>query len=80
MRKKVYVEVVLKQDTDGNTRPLQKIWQDGTVYEIERLLYRCRAASLKVGGSGIRYTVQIHGKETYLFEDDGRWFVEAKRS
>ena len=78
MRKKIYVEVLLKQDKDGNTRPLQIVWEDGTVFEIERLIHRCRAASLKVGGGGIRYTVQIHGRETFLFEEDGRWFVEAK--
>ena len=24
------------------------------------------------------YTVIICNKETYLYEDDGRWFVEAK--
>ena len=28
--------------------------------------------------TGIRYTVSILGKETYIFEDDGKWFVEAK--
>ena len=36
-------------------------------------------AEMKVGGTGIRYTVSISGKETYLFEDEGKWFVEAKQ-
>ena len=33
----------------------------------------------EVGGTGIRYTVQICGKPTFLFdEENGKWFVEAK--
>ena len=35
-----------------------------------------QAPSLKGGGLGMRYTVKIRGKEVYLFEDAGRWFVE----
>ena len=33
-------------------------------------------SALKGGGLGTRYTVKIRGKEVYLFEDEGRWFVE----
>ena len=33
----------------------------------------------KVGGTGIRYTIMVCDKETYLFdEENGKWFVEAK--
>ena len=28
------------------------------------------AAASKVGGSGIRYTIRINGRETFLFEDE----------
>lgn len=77
-RRKVYVEVVLRQDTDGNKRPLNIKWLDGSIYEIDRLKDVRLAASLKVGGCGIRYTVFIEGRETYLFEEGNRWFVEAK--
>ena len=45
---------------------------------MDRLLDVRRAAALKAGGHGLRYTVRILGRETYLFEDEGRWFVEAK--
>ena len=76
--RKVYVPVSVDVDTEGNIRPRSIRWKDGRVYEIDRLKYRCRAASTKVGGCGMRYTVMIEGKETYLFEEDGRWFVEAK--
>lgn len=78
MAKKVYVDVILKQDKEGKTFPLSITWTDETVYEIDRLKQTCRAASLKVGGCGMRYTIVICGKETYLFEEDGKWFVEAR--
>ena len=36
-----------------------------------------RAASMKVGGHGIRYTVEICGRTKHLWHsDDGRWYVE----
>ena len=52
---------------------------NGEVYEIDRVKYCCRAASTKVGGTGLRYTVLICGTETYLVdEENGKWFVEGK--
>ena len=36
------------------------------------------ACSLKTGGTGIRYTVVVEGRSTYLFYEGPRWFVEAK--
>lgn len=75
---KVYVAVTVKVDAEGNIRPLAIIWEDGEVYEIDRVRYVSPAASLKVGGRGVRYTVVIEGRERYLFDEDGRWFVEGK--
>ena len=37
-----------------------------------------RAAATKAGGQGIRYPCRVRGREVYLFEDEGRWFVEAR--
>ena len=76
--RKVYVAVNLDVDIEGKIRPRSIRWEDGHVYEIDRLKQRIRAASTKVGGCGIRYTVMICGKETYLLNEDDRWFVEAK--
>ena len=77
MYKKVFVEVNVKITPEGVVRPLSIVWEDGCRYEITRVKFITPAASLKVSGRGIRYTVIIEGKERYLFEDDGRWFVEA---
>ena len=76
--RKVYVAVNIDVDINGQIRPRYIRWEDGHIYEIDRLKQRIRAASTKVGGYGIRYTVMICGKETYLFNEDERWFVEAK--
>lgn len=75
---KVYVEVTVKIHPEGIKRPLAIKFEDGITYTIDRLKARTRAAATKVGGTGFRYTVVINGIETYLFEDDDRWFVEAK--
>ena len=53
-------------------------WKDGLIFQIDKVLYKCRATSKKVGGGGIRYTVLIRGKESFLFHEGDKWFVEAK--
>lgn len=77
-RRKVFVEVMLKVSPEGEIRPLTITFENGKTYEIDRLRQKCRAHATKVGGTGMRYTVIICNRETFLFEDDGRWFVEAK--
>lgn len=76
--KKVYVGVELKVSPEGEVRPISINYTDGVTYEIDRLKQRCRAHATKVGGTGIRYTIVVGNRETFLFEDDGRWFVEGK--
>jgi len=76
-RRKVYVEVTALHTPEGATCPLSLIFED-TTYEIDQVKRVCRAAASKVGGTGIRYTIVIMGRESFLFEDEGKWFVEAK--
>ena len=78
MARKVYVEVTARFDTEGRITPLSLTWEDGTVFEIDRVLDCRRAASLKAGGIGMRYTVRIGNQQSYLYYEDPRWFVEAK--
>lgn len=77
--RKTYVSVNVDIDEDGTIRPRMIRWSGSHSYRIERVLYKCRASSNKVGGGGIRYTVQISGRETYLFNEGSKWFVEAKQ-
>ena len=74
--KKRYVDVIARFDPDGKIIPIKINWHDGSVFFIDRVLDIRRAASLKAGGAGIRYTCRINGKETYLFLEESRWFVE----
>jgi len=73
---KVFVEVTAKHDVEGNVRPLSIIWEDGREFKIDLVIDVRRAASLKGGGLGIRYTCKILGRAVYLFDDDGKWFIE----
>ena len=77
-RRKVYVEVNVTHRPDGTARPNFIKFENDEKYEIDRVIQKCRAASTKVGGTGIRYTVQICGKPTFLFvEENGKGFVEG---
>ena len=78
MDRRAYVKVVVEVSPEGKVRPLEVEWEDGRRFEVDRLLDVRRAAATKAGGQGMRYTVRILGRETYLFEDEGRWFVEAR--
>lgn len=73
---------MLKLMPDGSLRPRSIVWEDGTRYEIDRVVDVQRRASLKAGGLGLRYTVEMgrHTRYLWLEEDGGtlRWFVERK--
>lgn len=78
-REKIYVKVNADHNSDGSCRPKTITFENGEKYEIDRVRYACRAASTKVGGTGIRYTIVVCGTETFLFdEENGKWFVEGK--
>lgn len=86
---KVYVRVTADFDPEGRLAPLSLVWEDGTRFEIERVLDMRPAPAQKAGGQGDRYTIRVRGRESYLFfehstdADDpaiGRWFVERRRS
>ncbi len=76
---KIYVKVQAVFSEDGELTPTRIIWSDGRVFQIDRIRCRVRAASLKAGGAGIRYTCLINGKEHFLFyEENYKWFVEGR--
>jgi hypothetical protein len=78
---KVYVDVTALFSKDGRLIPINLIWENGHVYEIQSIKDIRRAASLKAGGVGTRYTCVIDGKQSYLYyEDNNMWFVEGRDS
>lgn len=76
---KQYVSVTAKFDSDGNILPLSIHWDDGRSFDIDRITDIRYAASLKIGGAGIRYTCRIKQNEKYLFLEDNRWFVNNNK-
>ncbi|NLY43053.1 MAG: hypothetical protein GX066_03580 [Clostridiaceae bacterium] len=77
--RKVFVDVIVKFTSDGQKIPLTVIWEDGRKFEVDKVLDIRKAASLKVGGQGLRYRCRIMGKETFLWLEEDKWFVEAKQ-
>jgi len=75
---KVYVSVKAIFHEDGRLQPISFVWEDGHEFAIDRVIDARRAASLKGGGVGMRYTCIIQEKQTYLFWDENRWFMERK--
>lgn len=80
-RIKTYVDVTALFTADGRLVPTALRWEDGRVYQIVKITDVRRACSLRAGGTGIRYTCIVEGKETHLFyEGERKWFVERKEA
>ena len=77
-RRKVYVEVNVTHRPDGTARPNSIKFENDEIYEVDRVMQKCRAAATKVGGTGI-LSIFFIGQSAFLFdEENGKWFVEAK--
>ena len=76
---KRYVAVTVRIDEDGRCRPLQILFDD-RCFHIDDVLDVQRRSSRKVGGCGICYKIRVGSKITFLYDEEGRWFVEADPS
>ena len=84
---KTYVQVSVDFDATGRMHPTSILWEDGTHYEIARVMDVRPAYAARAGGQGDRYTIRLGEQITYLFFEHnvdygshipGRWFVERK--
>jgi len=79
---KVYVKVSADIDPSGNIEPVSFVWEDGSRYEIDKIIDKRPAASLKAGGVGIRYSIKVRSRQTYIWLEEchgcQRWFMERK--
>lgn len=83
-REKLYVDVIARFTTDGDLVPLkiilpQEAIRDGahrSEFDIQKVLEVRHAASMKVGGYGLRYKVLIDGKAKHVWQDQDGWYVE----
>jgi len=76
--KKKYVKVIARFEEDGRIIPLQVLWEDGRVFEIDKVLDVRPGVSRKVGGQGIRYVCRILNKEVCLYYEEPQWYVASK--
>ena len=81
------MEVVAVIRQDGLMLPRSLVWEDGQRYKIDRVSQIMPASAMKAGGQGDRYTIWVHGQQSYLFfernssltgNNIGRWFVERR--
>ena len=64
---------------EGKLVPKSFVWKNGHVYDIQKVTDVRRAASLRAGGAGLRYTCIVDGRESHLFyEENNLWFVEER--
>ena len=79
MSKRVFVKVLIDIDVVGKITPKKITWLDGREFEIDRVL-DIRPAPAKSGGSGIRYTCRIQGREVPIYQDQisGSWWCDGK--
>lgn len=77
-RRKQYVEVIATHHIDGSVRPQQIIFAAGSIFDIEDVKGVKKVKTLSTFEIANRYTVQVKGIETFLYEDCGKWFVLMK--
>ncbi len=75
--RKVFVRVLAEIDEEGSVSPKSITWEDGREFIIDKVTSKQRACATKTGGTAIRYSICVCGRQTYLYEDDGKWFVES---
>lgn len=77
MARRVYVRVLAEFDEEGGLYPVSVTWEDGRVFEIDRVLDVKQAVSGPAQGRGLRYTIRIRDVETYLYRAGDRWFMQG---
>lgn len=77
-KRKQYVEVIATHHIDGSVRPQQIIFADGPIYDVEDVKGVTKVKTTSTFEIANRYAVVVKGKETFLYEDCGKWFVLMK--
>jgi len=75
---KTAVDVAAICHADGSVIPRAFCWTDGILYEIDRVTGWQQSVTLRAGIMGLRYSVRTRGKDTFLYRDDDRWFMENR--
>jgi hypothetical protein len=76
--KKTFVSVIAVHIPGQEPEPIRVKLPDGRSYHIDHAGNPQQAPAHKTGGHGLRYEVRVMKKTTYLFFDNGAWFIEEK--
>lgn len=74
---KTVLNILVEHKADGKQLPKTILWPDGRRFDIDKVLDVRQAASLKIGGRGMRYVCRICGRERVIFDVNGLWYVEG---
>ena len=77
-RRKQYVEVNVDHKIDGSIEPQRITLCGGQTFPVDEVKKVMKVAILSEFPTTTCYTVVVKGKETFLYEDGGRWFVRMK--
>lgn len=77
-RRKQYVKVIAAHLVDGTVEPQVIILDKGERFCIETVKEVKAVTTLPPYEFANRYTVLIKGRETALYEENGRFFVKMK--
>lgn len=84
---KIYVSVEALFGLDGTVIPKRIFWENGQIFEIDKILEVRNACSLHSEGAGVRYKIKIGQNIRYLFCEGQnamkhhafcRWFVSQE--
>lgn len=75
--KKEYISVTARFDKDKGILPVSIQWE-GVEIPVDKVEDVRNAASMRVGGFGVRYTVRIQNKSRLLWLEEDKWFVEKR--
>ena len=73
--RKVPVGVLAQFDAQGRLLPVSVTWENGRVYNIERVL---GMRISRVNRTNHCYDVVIHAQETCLYRAGDMWYMEAE--
>lgn len=78
-RRKQYVKVIATHNTDGSVEPKIIILEDrSSAFIVGEVKGMTQVRPENTSKLYNRYTIAIKGKETYLYEECGKWFVQMK--
>ena len=75
--RRIYVNVVVRYDSEGKYTPLWIEWSNGKKYEIDIILSIETDKTLCHGVTGCRFHVRILDQERRLSFDGRRWYIDV---